>query len=228
VSNENHIRNCQFKLDLYSHEAYDALPCREASVMKNKHSFSVLIVLVTASILSAQSFQFLVKDAVDGHPLLINGGLGGPDSDGLEPAILVASGNVSDIYTAPGLARLSVPSFLKTGVYYVKLFSHYHKEEFCKLAASKQLKPEYVPACRSVRYRTCDLTVDTRQRKFQLGVPWPCLFLSVDGTPLWDASKPGFLPHGWISFDSLAPEDRDFLRVIDGITAVVQKIADSN
>jgi hypothetical protein len=43
--------------------------------MKIKHSFSVLIVLVTANILSAQSF--LVKDAVDGHPLLINGGLGG-------------------------------------------------------------------------------------------------------------------------------------------------------
>lgn len=194
--------------------------------MKSRHSISVLIVLLTGNILLAQSF--LVKDPVDGHPLLINGGLGGPDSDGLEPAILVASGEVSDMYTTPGLARLSVPSFLKTGVYSVKLFSHYHKEEFCKLAASKQLKPEYVPACRSVRYRACDLTVDTRKRKFQFGVPWPCVFLSVDGVPLLGISKPGFLPQGWVSFDSLATEDRDFLKVIDGITAVVRKVADSN
>ena len=194
--------------------------------MRNKRSLSILIVLLTGNILLAQSF--IVKDPVDGHPLLINGGLAGLDSDGLEPAILVAGGNVSDMYTTPGLARLSVPTFLKTGVYSVKLFSHYHKEEFCKLAASKQLKPEYVSACRSVRYRSCDLTVDTRQRKFQFGVPWPCLFLSVDGAPLLGIGKPGFLPHGWVSFDSLAQEDRDFLKVIDGITAVVRKIADSN
>jgi len=194
--------------------------------MKSKHSFIALIVLLSGNILLAQSF--LVKDPVDGHPLLIDGGLGGPDNDGLEPAILVAGGKVSDVYTTPGLARLSVPTFLKTGVYSVKLFSHYHKEAFCKLAASKQLKPEYVPACRSVRYRSCDLAVDTRQRKFQFGVPWPCVFLSVDGAPLLGIGKPGFPPHGWVSFDSLAPEERDFPKVIDGITALVRKIADSN
>jgi hypothetical protein len=132
------------------------------------------------------------------------------------------------MYTAPGLARLSVPTFLKSGVYYVKLFSHYHKEEFCKLTASKQLKPEYVPTCRSVRYRSCDFTVDTRQRKFQFGVPWPCVYLSVDGAPLLGIGRPGFPPNGWVSFNSLTPENRDFLKVIDGITAVVRKIADSN
>src|SRR5438105_663551 len=142
--------------------------------MKSKYLLTVLVALLIPGLSSAQfpGQSFVEADPVDGHPLLINGGLAGPNSNGLEPAILVAQGTVSDMYIAPGLAKLSVPGFLKTGVYSVKLFSHYHKEAFCKLAAKKQLKPEYVSVCEFVRYRSCDLTVDTRQRKFEYGVPW--------------------------------------------------------
>ena len=113
-------------------------------------------------------------------------------------------GSISDIYIAPGLAKLSGPTFLKDGQYSVKLFSHYHRKAFCGTSARIQLKPEYLASCQSVGYRSCDLQVDTHERKFQLGEPWPCLFLSIDGRPLIGIAKPGFLPHGWVSFDSLA------------------------
>jgi hypothetical protein len=178
--------------------------------------------------LAMGQMSFVVADPVDGHPLLINGGLGDMDRDGMEAAILVSEGNVSDMYIAPGLARLSGPSFLKDGVYHVKLFSHYHREEFCKYSASDQLRAEYVSLCRRVGYRACDFSVDTHQRKFQFGVPWPCLFLDTDGAPLMGISKPGFLPQGWVSFDSLAKtKNQDFLKVVDAITAIVRKMAES-
>ena len=86
------------------------------------------------------------------------------------------------MYIAPGMVRLTAQSFKKTGKYHVKLFSHYHRDAFCEFSASKQLKPEYLSACRSVGYRVCDFSVDTRERKFQIGVPWSCTFLCTYGS----------------------------------------------
>lgn len=188
----------------------------------------VIVAACLPSLALGQSLVLVVPDPVDGHPVLINGGLGDMEHDGLEPAILVSEGMVSDMYIAPGMVRLTAQSFNKTGKYHVKLFSHYHRDAFCEFSASKQLKPEYLSACRSVGYRVCDFSVDTRERKFQIGVPWSCTFLGINGQPLFGIEKPGFLSRGWVSFDSLAKtDDREFLKIIDSITATVRKIVES-
>jgi hypothetical protein len=155
----------------------------------------------------------------------VNGGLGGVyTDDGLESPIPVMRGNISDLYIGSGGVRLFSQTFPKDGIYRVRLFSHYHSREFCKRAASFQLKPEYVSKCAAVGYKFCDLTVDTHERKFSFGRPWPCLFLDVTGRPLMGIGKPGFLPEGWVTFDSIAKtKDKEFLQVIDEITKIVRE-----
>jgi hypothetical protein len=182
----------------------------------------LVFALLLPSSMVAQ-FPFIEIDPSDGTPVLVNGGLAGIyNDDGLEPAILVARGEVSDMYIGSGGVRLFSQTFPKDGIYRVRLFSHYHSREFCKSAASIQLKPEYVSKCAAVGYRFCDLTVDTHERKFSFGRPWPCLFLDRTGAPLMGIGKPGFLPEGWVTFDSLAKtKERGFLQVIDGITKIV-------
>jgi hypothetical protein len=110
--------------------------------------------------------SFVVSDPDDGHPILINGGTDGPDSDGMEPAIPVIKSSTSDMYIAPGLARLSAQGFPQTGSYRVILFSHYHGDSFCKYGADAQLKPEFVKACKIIKYRSCYLGVNTHKQQF--------------------------------------------------------------
>jgi hypothetical protein len=182
---------------------------------------TVLLIYATtlslSTLLMAQS-SFIVIDPSDGSPALVDGGL-----DGMEPPIFVMSSATSDLYIGSGEVRLFSQTFQKEGIYRVRLFSHYHAREFCKNAASLALKPEYVSKCAEVGYRFCDLTVDTRERKFSFGRPWPCLYLDVTGAPLMGIGKSGFLPYDWVTFDSLAKtKDREFRQVIDEITKIVR------